>query len=447
MSDSKENVLVMRANTGNRTLQVVYNEYILKSISEGIRIKDRNDKDIISIESFFGLYNYDKYKNITIAVKYPIDVFDIRTILTFFRVQKIQDVSIELKEMKFSDIVMENEQKVDEDNNGKRIEISDIDIINELSDDLPKQPKESEKQPATNLLQKQDEVKQPEQQTDLELKEEKSTEPLSGCDLCKSIKNINVYKDTKTKSVLCDKCGKLADISGGVLQKKLNEQLITTDPDIVKGVIESIALDIMNNNTYRCYTTFRGMREKVSFYLTGNFISQLQRDYMMAVINIQENLFFTRLNEIINNMEYSDLQVKTKIQIKTVSNFIGAINSITSTLEQLDKYYLSVGFKSGDQLPTKNKLSDDANLLNRMKGVILSEYDKILGVKGDINDFKSILYNIQTKDLLNQFSFEASEFIGVLVKYGVQNIDNYNKASEPENKGFSGRLKKLFKNK
>jgi hypothetical protein len=47
---------------------------------------------------------------------------------------------------------------------------------------------------------------------------------------------------------------------------------------------------------------------------------------------------------------------------------------------------------------------------------------------------------------LNQFSFEASEFIGVLVKYGVQNIDNnYNKPSEPENKGFGERLKKFFK--
>jgi hypothetical protein len=231
--------------------------------------------------------------------------------------------------------------------------------------------------------------------------------------------------DKNMKSVLCNKCGQFVDNIPEKLKKKLDTQLIDTisNHDIIKGVIESIALDIMTNNTYRCYTTFRGMRNDINIYLAAKYITKLQADYMMAIINIQENEFFTRLNQIINNMEYSSLnEPLTKIQ--TVTNFIGAINSITSILETLSNNYMSfAGIKTKSaQLPTENKLSDVA-ILNMMKDTILKEYNKISTVPGNINDFKSILYEIQMKNLLPQFSFDASEFIGVLVKAGVENVD------------------------
>jgi hypothetical protein len=252
---------------------------------------------------------------------------------------------------------------------------------------------------------------------------ESSNSVPSSCHLCKSMKDMGL--DKNMKSVLCNKCSLFVDTIPEKLKKKLDTQLIDTisNHDIIKGVIESIALDIMTNNTYRCYTTFRGMRNDINIYLAAKYITKLQADYMMAIINIQENEFFTRLNQIINNMEYSSLnEPLTKIQ--TVTNFIGAINSITSILETLSNNYMSfAGIKTKSaQLPTENKLSDVA-ILNMMKDTILKEYNKISTVPGNINDFKSILYDIQMKNLLPQFSFDASEFIGVLVKAGVENVD------------------------
>jgi hypothetical protein len=119
MSNSNKDVLlVMEANKDYRTLRVVYNEYILKGIEEGIVIKDINDKDIISIETFFESDNYDNYENITISVKDPIGVVDIRPVLKFFGIIIVGGVgvesieSIEIKKMNFRDIVMEKEQKL-----------------------------------------------------------------------------------------------------------------------------------------------------------------------------------------------------------------------------------------------------------------------------------------------------------------------------------------------
>jgi hypothetical protein len=166
------------------------------------------------------------------------------------------------------------------------------------------------------------------------------------------------------------------------------------------------------------------MRRDINLFLEAKYITKLQADYMMAIINIKENEFFTRLNQIINNMEYSSInEPLTKIQ--TVSNFIGAINSITSTLETLSKDYMTfagIKTKSSIELPTENKLSDTA-LLNMMKDRILNEYNKISTVPGNINDFKSILYDIQMKNLLPKFSFDSAEFIGVLVNAGIEKID------------------------
>jgi len=58
-----------------------------------------------------------------------------------------------------------------------------------------------------------------------------------------------------------------------------------------------------------------------------------------------------------------------------------------------------------------------------MKDRILNEYNKISTVPGNINDFKSILYDIQMKNLLPKFSFDSAEFIGVLVNAGIEKID------------------------
>jgi hypothetical protein len=130
---------------------------------------------------------------------------------------------------------------------------------------------------------------------------ESSNSVPSSCHLCKSMKDMGL--DKNMKSVLCNKCSLFVDTIPEKLKKKLDTQLIDTisNHDIIKGVIESIALDIMTNNTYRCYTTFRGMRNDINIYLAAKYITKLQADYMMAIINIQENEFFTRLNQIINN--------------------------------------------------------------------------------------------------------------------------------------------------
>jgi hypothetical protein len=253
---------------------------------------------------------------------------------------------------------------------------------------------------------------------------ESSNSMPSSCHLCKSMKDMGV--DKNMKSVLCNKCSLFVDTIPEKLKKKLDTQLIDTisNRDIMKGIIESIALEIMVNNSYRYYTTFKGMRRDINFFLEAKYITKLQADYMMAIINIKENEFFSRLNQIINNMEYSSInEPLTKIQ--TVSNFIGAINSITSTLETLSKDYMTfagIKTKSSIELPTENKLSDTA-LLNMMKDRILNEYNKISTVPGNINDFKSILYDIQMKNLLPKFSFDSAEFIGVLVNAGIEKID------------------------
>jgi hypothetical protein len=347
MSYSNENVLVMKAKKYDKTIHVVYHE----NMSEGM--KDKNGKPIImSIESFFGLDNYDNYNNITVAVKYPIDVVDIRTILKFFRVERVEGVSIELKEMKFSEVV--GEQKVEFSKVDKKDKKDKNNIVKLITDELYQLQKSEQNQPSTNL---QDEIEQlqltqqlDETSPDLELKElkeEKSTEPLSGCDLCKSIKNIDDYKDTKTKSVLCDKCGKLADISSGGLFKKLNKQSIT-DPDnksiyllnpVKNGDGNGPLLDnkniesVLNYLKYHIEKTPTTTKNKYFFILYGppasgkSYGKKIGHDYIKKyfepaseIKNIQNSFIDTNVDDIVYDSKYENK--KTSDVLKDIYNKI-----------------------------------------------------------------------------------------------------------------------------